>query len=315
MILQDFSYFLRVVELGSITKAAESLYVSQPSLTKYIHKLERELGISLFDRSHLPLRLTDAGRCFYEYITGVESEQRNLLTRIAEIKSNERATITIGMPLWRSSVILPAFLPVFCKKHPLISIKLVEGPARKLEEAIMDDEVDFCIMNLPVSYQNVSYLTLAREYIYLIGSNEDPFVQKLNAETPDREHIPVDIHRFKDQPFILNRPGQHITGYVNNMLSQNDMELNCRLRTSNVTTAINLAASGLGFTFVPELGTRSRYFPSDRVTKYLVNTPPLTCEIAGVYKKSTYLSHAARTFLEEIKEYFDALSGQFQTIA
>lgn len=307
MILSDYSYFLRIVKTGSITKAAESLFISQPSLTKYLHKLEDELGVTLFDRTHFPLKLTDAGECFYEFVMHSEAEQRTLISKIEEIKNDERATITIGMPLWRSSVILPAFLPHFYQRHPLVTIKLVEGSAARLENALRNDEVNFCIMNLPLDYKDISYISLGEEYIYLIGSKKMRLVQRIDSMTQGKEPCTIDIHQFCDQPFVMTQPDQHITNFVNAMLNQNNIDLHCKIRTSNVTTAINLAASGIGFTFVPELGTLSQYFPREQVSMYLVNNPPLTCTIAGVYKRSSYLSRASRLFLGELKEFFKAL--------
>lgn len=303
MLLPNYEYFLRIVEYKSISKAAESLYISQPSLTKYLQKLESELNIQLFDRKQTPMKLTDAGLYFFDYVKRVEREEHDLLTRVSEIKNAGRATLTIGMALWRSSVILPEFLPIFFERHPMISIRLQEGSAATLESALMNDDVDFCVMNLPVNYTNVSYEPIIDEYIFLIGSHRFPLVQQLEEELAADPYRRTDIRRFADQPFILTQPGQHITEYVNSMLSRHNVELRCLMRTSNVTTAVNLAASGIGFTFVPELGTHSRFFPSQDVSLFIVNTPPLRCTLAAVYKKSSYLSAAAQLFIQELQQF------------
>lgn len=303
MSLPNYDYFLRILEFKSISKAAESLYISQPSLTKYLKKLEDELGIKLFDRSKNPLKLTDAGQLFYNYVLDVRQQEQNLLSQISEIKNAGRATLTIGMALWRASVILPEFLPLFLQKHPLITIRLKEGSATKLESALMGDDVDICVMNLPVNYSNVSYEPLVSEYILLAGSRQTPVVRQMEARLKPSPYRHADIHALSSQPFILTQPGQHITEYVNEMLSRNHVELNCLLRTSNVTTAINLAASGLGFTFIPELGTHSRFFPRDEVSLFTVSDPPLQCTLAAVYKKNFRVSTAAQTFIEELKQF------------
>lgn len=303
MYLPNYDYFLRIVKYKSISKAAESLYISQPSLTKYLHKLESELGISLFERKKIPLQLTDAGQYFYEFVLRINQEEQALLSRVTEIREEGRTTLTIGMALWRSSVLLPEFLPVFLEKHPLIRIRLCEGSAAVLESAIMNDDVNFCIMNLPVNYANVSFEPIMKEHIFLIGSRSHPLVRHLEKTLPATPHRCADIRLFSDQPFILTQPGQHITGYIDSMLSQHNLTLNCLIRTSNVSTAINLAASGLGFTFVPELGTQSRHFPKEDLTMFTINHPPLTCTLAAVYKKSTYLTAASQMFIEELREF------------
>ena len=306
---EDFKYFIRIVEAGSITKAAESLYISQPSLTKYLKKLEKRLGIELFDRTHQPLKLTLAGQYFYDYVINIQKEKHNLEQYISEIREHGRSTITIGMSLWRSSIMLPDFLPGFLERHPLTTVRLIEGSAKKLEEAIMNEDVDLCIMNLPVNYSNVTHIPLIEEYIYLVaGKNaiEVNAYYQTNSDINGSSLPWVDIRALKDKPFVMTQPGQHITEYVNSMLSKLNLNLPCIIRTANVTTAINLAASGLGFTFVPEFCTRSSYFPRNKVSLFLVDSPPLRCTLAVVYKKNNHLSQGAKNFIADLTRFIQA---------
>ncbi len=309
MFSQRYKYFMEIAEQKSISRAAQNLYISQPALTKYLRKLEEELGIQLFERRHQgSLKITDAGQYFYDYVTRSMENEQELRTRITEIQSEGRATITVGMSLWRSSVTLPDFLPLFFSRHPLISVRLFEGSASILENALMNDKVDFCIMNLPVNYAGVTCIPITQEYIFLVGSINDPLVREILEEQPDVKYPSVSIRRFCGQQFIFNQDGQHITGYVNEMLSRHGLKLPCLLRTSNVTTSVNMAASGLGFAFVPQSGTQSRYFP-DGAALFRVNDPPMTATLAAVHKSSGYLSVASQTFINELTEYTLSHSG------
>ena len=303
MLSINYEYFLKIVEYRSISQAAEHLFVSQPSLTKYLQRLENSVGATLFDRKQTPLKLTLAGEYFLEYVLQMQKEEKWLNTRIEEIQNKGRDSITIGMPLWRSSVLLPEFLPGFYKRHPLIQIKLVEGPASLLEESIRTDEIDFGIMNLPVNYADITYEPLAKEYIFLMGSREMPAVQEILRRHQGNEYPHADIDALRAQPFILTQPGQHLTDFINKMLSRHNLTLNCVLRTRNVATAVNLAAAGLGFTFIPALGTQSHDFPADRVALFTVDDPLLRCTLAAVYKKEKYLSSAMKLFLSEFHEF------------
>lgn len=303
MFLPNYEYFLRILEYGNISKAAESLFISQPSLTKYLQRLEQELGTELFDRSQSPLKLTDAGICFYEYVKQVAEQEKTLLAKIDEIKHKGRAKITIGMALWRANVLLPEFLPIFMKRHPLIQIQLKEGSASVLENAIMNEEIDFSIVNLPVTYANVYYEPITDEHIFLVGSRSSPLVQRLTSNQFDGPPRHADIHVFAQQPFVLTQPGQHITAYVDDMLSRNNIELDCIFRTANVSTAVNLAAANVGFTFVPEIGTHSSHFPMKDVALFTVDSPPLKCTLVAVYKKNLYLSEASQIFIRELRDF------------
>lgn len=309
MLSGNYDYFLKIVEHKSISKAAESLYVSQPSLTKYLQRLEASVGAVLFERKQTPLRLTTAGEYFLEYVLQLQAEEKKLSIRIDEIRNQGRDRITIGMPLWRSSVLLPEFLPSFTKKYPLIQVRLIEGPAAALEEHIRKDEIDFGIMNLPVNYADVRYEPMAEEYILLAGSLDMPAVQKLLRQGGPEEYPHADLSALCKEDFILTKPGQHITDFVNQALSLQGISLNCAFRTANVATAVNLAASGLGFTFVPQLGTKSQYFPAGRIALFTVNDPPLRCTLAAVYKRNKYLSSAEKIFLSEFRSFCDAASA------
>lgn len=310
MLSANYEYFLKIVEYKSISRAAESLYVSQPSLTKYLQRLENSVGAVLFDRKQSPIHLTTAGEYFLEYVLQLQAEEKKLSVRIDEIRNQGRDRITIGMPLWRSSVLLPEFLPDFTRKYPLIQIRLLEGPAVALEEAIRKDEIDFGIMNLPVNYADVNYEPMAEEYILLTGSKEMPAVQRLLRRAPTGNYIHADLQELQKEPFILTKPGQHITDFVNQALSRQGLSLNCTFRTANVAAAVNLAAAGLGFTFVPELGTRSFCFPASRTALFTISVPPLRCTLAAVYKKNKYLSSTERLFLNEFRSFCEKHPGQ-----
>lgn len=308
MLFMNYEYFLKIVEYGSLSRAAENIFVSQPSLTKYLQRLESTVGAKLFDRTKTPLTLTTAGEAFYTYVLSIQEAEKKLTKQIYEIQNCGRDRITIGMALWRANVILPEFLPYFYKKYPLIQVDLVEGPASVIEESIRNDRIDFGIMNLPVDYENVNYETIAEEYIFLVGSLKNSLVQTMLKENLNKKVPYAPLEELCDQPFILTQPNQHITKFVNRMLSRNNLQLNCRFRTANVGTAINLAASDLGFTFVPELGTRCKSFPSDDVALFTVDTPPLRCTLAAIYKKTKYLSNASRIFISELQEFVSKFS-------
>ena len=203
---------MRIVEMKSISKAAESLFITQPSLTKYLQRLEAAVGAELFDRKRSPLQLTYSGQMFYDYVLKVTAEEKAMRTRISEIKNSSRANITLGMPLWRANTLLPEFLPHFLKKNPLVHIDLVEGSASVLESAIAKEEIDFGLMNLPVNYANVSYEPIVEEHVLLVGSKTNAFVQEYLASCKVERGLPhADICDFAEHPFIMTQPGQHIT--------------------------------------------------------------------------------------------------------
>ena len=86
MYFKNYKYFLAIVEYGGVTRAAEALFLSQPSLSKYLRRLEQNLGIELFDHSSSPLKLTYAGQRYYEYIKRFESLERQFDDELGSIR-------------------------------------------------------------------------------------------------------------------------------------------------------------------------------------------------------------------------------------
>ncbi len=111
------------------------------------------------------------------------------------------------------------------------------------------------------------------------------------------------IKDFLQQPFILNKPGQYITNIVNELFQENEMQPKAIYTTDNVSTAINLAACGLGFAFVPEFGIYSKFFPKKDLMLFVVGDPPVKKNFAAIYKKDKHLSKIEKIFISELQEF------------
>lgn len=98
MVLHNYEYFVAIVDEGSLTKAAEHLYVSQPSLSQYLKRLEANLGVELFDRSASPLRLTYTGERYYQYVLQMMKLDENIRREFQDIKNQTSGRLRLE---WR----------------------------------------------------------------------------------------------------------------------------------------------------------------------------------------------------------------------
>ncbi len=136
MNLREYQYVLKVAQLQNMTKAAEALFITQPSLSHYIARVEEELGVQLFNRLTTPLSLTPAGEKYVETARMILELDSNLKKELTEIAKGKKGVITLGMSHARASFFLPYFLPAFRKKYPGIEVKTVENRSDLLEEAV-----------------------------------------------------------------------------------------------------------------------------------------------------------------------------------
>lgn len=302
----NYQYFIVIAESKSISKAADSLFISQPSLSKYLKRLEGELGVKLVDRSKKPIKLTYAGELLYDYYQRGLIAEKNLKSKIDEYKNGGYGSINVGISQWRSNTLIADFMPTFMMQNPQILVQFTEGRALVLERLIAEEQVDFALMNLPINYANTYYTVITEEHLLLAGRKDDPFIQekieKCGGDLYANYHK-ADIHDFVGKPFVLTMPGQHITHAVEKICSRNDIQLKAIMRTSNVSTAVNLAVQGLGYTFIPEFGTKSRFFPKNELELFYIDDPPCVQTFTAVYKRSRYLTAPSIKFIAELKAF------------
>ena len=183
-----------------------------------------------------------------------------------------------------------------------VQVVLHEAPVPQLGDLAASSVTDFCLMHIPSDLTNLSYELVMHERILLISHRDHPLAQGLDS--PCSAPLPFeDLRRLEHERIIMLPEDWRLSKLLYNTFSVQNVEPLNILTTTNNTTAINLVAENMGFTFLPESGIhRTPYL--DRLAFFTVGTPPLTSPLAVVYKKNSFLSPAARTFMDLIKEYY-----------
>lgn len=305
MLTGNEHYFLTIAECGSLTKAAEKLFISQPSLSKYVKNLESRLGIELFDHRTSPLRLTEAGLRYLEYIKEASRAEKNLLSEFDEMRSGVRGTVRVGIPVWRCSIIMPAVLPAMRKKHPSIDIEVFEGSSSVIENSLLNNETDICLVNMPTMTDELVCENIMQEKLLLCGNKNHPLVKKAVSEIApdDNGYRPFDIKLLDGENVIMQYPGQNIARMVSTTFAKHEVTPGKMWKTQNITTALNMVSKDEWFTFIPEACAKSDLHP-EGVVFFTVDKPALAWSFVAAYKKKTPLSRPARIFIDEVKAHF-----------
>ena len=271
-------YFLQIVRAGSLSKAAAILYVSQPSLSKYIQRLEKQVGTPLFDRSTNPMRLNDAGQVYYEYLLECLSAKQRMLSKMDQVNQLQSGTLHLGMPSFCAQCYLARVLPEFRQRYPGVRVELLEDSGERLERALLDQRIDGAVLHLPVTNRELRYTPLFEERVLLAVPG---------SRGPDQV-LTADFERFQDMPFILPQPEQKLGRYVAAFFAEREVMPHICMKTQNVTTMLSLAARGMGAAFVPEGGLRSISRDIlDGLDFYDLNGAPMT--VALVQRKDSQL--------------------------
>ena len=294
-------YFLTVAELGSFSKAAEKLYVSQPYLSQHMLRLEKELGVPLLDRSRTPLRLTEAGRVYANYLESGKRLEQKLLSDLAELSQSREQTLRLALSSWRAGVLLPDILPVYAAQYPQVRLDVMEYPTSELYGLVLGDRADLAVMNTSLDTpEGITAETLLHEHILLVGNRRNPVTQAFLAA---RERgAPIDLHALENERVVLMRPGTFLANRVRNFLDREQVTLRRVTYGTNAATALGLAARNYGFCFLNETGVRSA--PGDELAFFDFDTPDMTHPLCAVYKSSSYLRPITRAFIDVTADFY-----------
>lgn len=309
----QLQYVITVAKEKSITKAAGKLFISQPSLTLSIQSLEKEIGVTLFERNRGEVTLTYAGSLFYEWALSTLRSNYQLHLKLNDISQNTRHLIRIGISPHRSGIILPDILERFYGEFPNSEIHITEQPTFILKKLLENNELDLLI-DVPhpdvINYQ--SDLLVTEEILLAVP---DSFVKdvRFTANTalpsPDSgfHYPPAVLAELSCFPFIMLSK-DHILGSMSQkMCEAASFHPDIRLRCSNVETALSLVNKQLGITFVPEIfAMQKRFQPNVRY----YSIPPFhhARQICLVYHKHLYqhtqLSALINIFQEVIPKLY-----------
>lgn len=299
-------YFLTIVREGSISRAAEKLFISQSSLSQHVAKLEEGLDVRLFDRSQSPISLTPAGRLYRNYLESNTYLYQKFQADLTDLNFSRSQTVHLGMGNWRGSLLTPGILPGFLGEHPQARVHLHEFPVSELYAMMEDGKVDFSVMNtspagVPDSFVNE---IIAYERILLVIHKENPIAREFSRM--QAESGTVDLHRLEAERLISLSNTLTVGRHVGNFLQKNRLNFANLLSSTNNATVLRLVAAGLGFCFLVETGLQdaARY---PELVFFDLQSPELSIPLSLVSKNNGYLSPLARDLMDMIREHYHAV--------
>ncbi|MDO4260589.1 MAG: LysR family transcriptional regulator [Eubacteriales bacterium] len=304
---KNYRYFLAIVENGGLTRAAEALYLSQPSLSKYLSRLEQSLGVILFDHTSSPLKLTYAGQRYYEYVKRIESIDRQFEEELSSIRNDEFGEIRLGIAQWRGSILLPLVMPAFHKIYPHVQINILEGRAMQIETALVQSKkVDVCLMNLPSHFPTQTNQEIIwNERCLLVGNRTHPVVQEALKTIPVSEdgYRNIDIRFLENEHFISLMPGQNMTLATQRLFSSHNITPKSTWSTESMSTALNMVSNTMGFTLMPEAGAKIPFLPNN-LEYFSISHSRELFSFAVVYRKGFVLNNWIHTFLNLVRQIY-----------
>ena len=298
---QELEYILCIAKHQNLTKASQELYISQPTLSKFLQKLERDLNGKLFTRSGNRYIPTHLGRRYLAYAARLLDIHHDWEKELEDLKDSKAGEQNIAIPPMRSACIAPKVLSAFHAAYPGVRINLFEESSSVQEQLLLNDQLDFAIFSEGRSNPDLQYELLLKEEILLMQPPHSEF-RALAQNRPEFSHPWMDLRLLKDCPFLLHFPDQTTGAITSALFEACEIHPPVLIRTRNPLVCMQLSQQGLGACLIPQ-----RYVEAVPWT-----TPPCCFSVGekGVfssltiaYRKGSYLPNYAREFIQITREF------------
>jgi LysR family hydrogen peroxide-inducible transcriptional activator len=290
MEMHQLRYFVTVVREGTFTKAAERLYITQPSLSEQIRKLETELGGPLFQRLGRKLALTDAGEALLPHAEKVMFEVEQARARVQEVRGLRRGRLSIGVLPSAAARLLPTFLAEFQRRYPGVEVALREETVSvDFEQMVHDGLLDLAIIRLPKRRANLEERFLVREPMLLVV----PPGHRLS------ERRSVALADLSGESFVTMKPGHGLRELLERFCRQAGFEPRIVFETGQLGSVVGLVLAGMGVTVVPRMAAGQE---GRRIT---VRDRYAYRDLGVIWRQGQPLSPPATVFLDMLRRSAD----------
>ena len=296
MELKHLVSYAAVVRLGSFSRAAEELYIAQPTISLHVRQLEEELQTKLLIRTTKSLEVTEKGREVYEYAASILQLRDRITERCTD---SERRIIRLGASTIPSAYILPEVLPAYVKRHPATYFTIDQGDSRSVTEKLAEGVTDIALVGMKPLSADIAAEPFYEDSVVIITPVREPFLtmKETNAAT---------LQKLFEEPVILREEGSGSLKAANTFLANagyTENNLRVAARTNDPEAIKNLVVRGLGISMTSSKAAEDY----SRENRLLVFSFP---EISGrrtlyiATRKHAALPERAKDFLRYLKQFY-----------
>ena len=277
MTITQLHYVLAIAEHKNFTKAADKCFVTQPTLSTQIQKLEDELGVLIFDRSKKPIELTEVGKKIVLQAKNIVNESDRIQDIVDQQKGFIGGEFKMGIIPTVMPTLLPMFLKAFIKKYPKVKLKIEELTTEDIITKINDGHLDAAIVSTPLENEAIKERVLYYE----------PFVGYIPTNHRLSSKKKIDVSDLEIDDMLLLEDGHCFRDGVINLCKtfKKQTDESFQLESGSIETLIKLSNEGLGMTLLPYLHTLDI---NDKLKENLhyFNEPTPAREVSIIYHKS-----------------------------
>lgn len=298
--LQQLAYFVAVADVGSFTRAADAVGVAQPTLSRQLRVLERDLGAPLVDRgSRDGLPLTPAGEAVLPLARRILADMDSARTAVAELVGVRSGRVRVGATPSLCIGILADVLRAFCARYPDVRLELAENGSQPLVRALARGELDLALVIVPAAGLDpgLSVTPLLRERLSVASTA----TSRAPAPTGRR---PMSVAELARQPLVVPREGYDLREVTLRACAEAGVTPRFAVEGGEMDAVLRLVEAGAGVAVVPDLVFAGR--PRLRRTAL---TPPLYRTVALARRSDLTPTHAVQAFCDTLLGFLGELSA------
>ena len=305
---RNMEYIYAVYKAGSFSEAAKELYITQPCLSAMVKKTENQLGVPIFDRNVKPLRLTEYGVQYIAYLEKIQSLEGEFEQYLSDVRGLRTGSLSIGANTVLASFVLPALIQRFKSQYPGVQVQLVEGSVAYLEDALIRGKLDLILDNCQLDNNAYLQYPLGAEHLLVAAHNAIHDATGLRGFCLTHDdilagrHIKEDtpalsINAFADTPVVALRNSTDTRQRMDVIYQQAGIHADIQLEVDQLTTAYNIACTGLGMTLVSDTLLYQKASSPD-MCYYKLHSDVTARTIYMSHKRSRYVPLAMRKFMD-----------------
>lgn len=279
MELRQLKYFLKAKELLNFTDAANSLFISQSTLSQQIKQLENDLGTQLFHRVGKRVFLTEAGELFSQFALQSVNKATEGLFVVKDLNNLKSGTISIGLT-YALRKVLTQTITIFAKEYPQINLKIIFGTTDELIEKLNNFELDQILtFKEATTDQNLVYEKLFNLPMVLVASKNSPICKRKS----------ISFKEICNLPLILPVQGYKTTQFVSDQFKKRNLNPNVLVEINDIATLIELVKTGNWYSILTQISASDEGTLTIPIKDRSMNRTAVMISLKGIYKKKSLM--------------------------
>jgi DNA-binding transcriptional LysR family regulator len=291
--LGQIEAFVQVAQHRSFSKAAEALFLTQPSVTARIQSLERDLGESLFERNGRGVRMTEMGAAFLPYARRALKALQDGRDSIEGMRNLEIGSLKLGSALTVSTYVLPKILKKYTTAYPGVEVSVHTGRSEQVLQMVLQDEVH-CALERTVHHAEIVTVPLYEDDLVLVAPPEHRFAQKRGAT----------IEEIGREPLILFDKGSSYNALIQGVFRQHGIVPKTLMEMDTIEATKKMVEEGLGIALLPKVSTEREVELGHLVTVNVTNASMPRRQISLIYRKNRKQPRAVVAFFTLLSEMY-----------